>query len=123
MIDVISQRYGQGGPIQAILIPTDDLEDTAMQQYLDSRERENPDPNRREYTIWGHNCGTLICDALGQTKQSTMTNPYGTPESVLARLWLLHFFKSTRYSYDPDAGKGKRVKVTSRIFYGNEEEK
>jgi hypothetical protein len=120
LFDKISQLYGQGGAVEAVLIPTDDAEDVAMQQYLDSRERQNSEPNREPYTIWGHNCGTLICDALGRTNKSTLSNPLGVPFDVLDSLINLHFSNSITYSYDPSKKKGERV--TSRIRYDIPEE-
>ena len=122
MFDKISHAYGQDSPIQAILIPADDAEDLAMQQYLELRVRQNNDAKRQAYTTWGHHCGTLICDALARANKRTMTNPYGTPKQVLDRLVFLYLFNSTTYSYDPDKKKGQRVKVWSTIRFGEPED-
>lgn len=82
-----------------------------------SRVRENRNAKRRAYAIWGHNCGIFICDALSKTIKQSMTDLYGTPQQVLARLWLLHLLNSTTYSYNPSKKMGERAKVSSTIQF------
>jgi hypothetical protein len=76
-----------------------------MTQYLKDREAYNNDPGHENYSIWGHNCGTLICDTLnGRTQYSVPSNPFGTPGY---EFFLLNQTFTNTYTYTPPKGKQK----------------
>ena len=85
-----------------------------MEAYLEGRQRQNSDPNREKYSLWfGHNCGTLICHALGAAGRPAPGLTYGphNPSSVFDQLRWLSFW-TQQFSYTP-----AKEDVKSRICY------
>lgn len=65
LLQTLSDSSGKHGAVEAAVIDTSEIEDTIMEAYLEARQAQNSDPNRQHYSLFGgHNCGTLVCDAL-----------------------------------------------------------
>ena len=75
-----------------------------MKDYADSKMTENKDPDRKEYTLTGNNCGTFAADVLKQDPDVK----YKAPITIIARPngmvkdWQSNFEKIT---YNPDKKK------------------
>ena len=84
LLSTLYETAGKHGEVDAVVVNISDSEDQAIEAYLEQSERANSDPNRQHYSIsQGHNCGTLICDALGAAGSRSPT-PYSfsTPGGI-----------------------------------------
>ena len=114
LLQTLSDAAGKSGPVDALVLDTTEIEDQVMEAYLESRQRQNSDPNRQKYSLWrGHHCGTLICDALAAAGRPTpgLTYPPHTPGSIFDQLRWLSFWLQ-QFTYSPS-----KEDVKSRICY------
>ena len=75
-----------------------------MEAYLQAREAENSDPNRRHYNLTGgHNCGTLICDALSFAGRPAPAGEFRTPGVIFGYFGQLqkYFSVTQKFTYTP----------------------
>ena len=80
LLKTLSDSSGKHGAVEAAVFDTNGEEDALMEAYLHAREAENSDPNRRHYSLTGgHNCGTLICDALSFAGRPAPADEFRTP--------------------------------------------
>ena len=101
------------------MFQTADIEDMVMEAYLRARQRENADPKRKRYSLFGgYNCGTLICEAFDSAGRAAPAYRSGyTPSDIFGQL-RLYFGPSQQFRFTP-----KKEKVTSRICFSDEEGK
>ena len=103
----ISDKAGQKGKIEGAYVKSDKFD--KIKDYADSKMTKNKDPDRKEYTLTGNNCGTFAADVLKQDPDVK----YKAPITIIARPkgmvkdWQSNFEKIT---YDPDK-KGKQIRV------------
>jgi hypothetical protein len=116
LLSTLSGASGKHGEVDAVVLNTNDSEDAAMEAYLEQREQENSDPNRQHYSIsQGHNCGTLICDALGAAgRRSPTPYSFATPGGIFGEFlaWPQLYGAKQTFVYAP-----KKEKVSSKICY------
>ncbi len=77
LLQTLSTASGKGGEVDALVYQTADIEDMVMEAYLEARQRQNDDPSRQKYSLFGgHNCGTLICDAFDAAGHPSTPLPF-----------------------------------------------
>jgi hypothetical protein len=116
LLTTLSQAAGKGGQVDALVFQTADIEDMVMEAYLEARQRENSDPNRKHYSLFGgHNCGTLICETFDAAGHPSPYFRSGyMPSDIFDQLrW--YFGPSQQFQYTP-----KKEKVTSKICFNDE---
>ena len=93
-----------------------------MEAYLEGRQAQNSDRNRRHYSLFGgYNCGTLACEALDAAgRRSPAARTMQTPSHVFSNFmaWPGQFGVTQMYIYAPP-----KEKVTSKICYQDEKGK
>jgi len=116
LLSTLSETAGKHGEVDVVVLNTNDSEDVAMEAYLEQRERQNSDPNRQHYSIsQGHNCGTLICDALGAAgRRSPTPYSFSTPGGIFGQFltWQQLYGVTQTFVYAP-----KKEDVSSKICY------
>ncbi|MBP7105557.1 MAG: RHS repeat-associated core domain-containing protein, partial [Fermentimonas sp.] len=98
----ISDKAGQKGKIEGAYVKSDKFD--KMKDYADSKMTENKDPDRKEYTLTGNNCGTFAADVLKQdpdVKDKAPITIIARPNGMV-KDWQSNFEKIT---YDPDKKK------------------
>jgi len=121
LLQTLSTASGKGGEVDALVYQTADIEDMVMEAYLEARQRQNDDPNRQKYSLFGgHNCGTLICDAFDAAGHPSTPLPFiksgAMPGDVFDMLrWYTQW--SEQFTYTPAKPKEK---VKSKICYNTE---
>lgn len=119
LLSTLSEAAGKGGQVEALVFQTAGIEDMVMEAYLRARQRENTDPKRKHYSLFGgYNCGTLICEAFDSAGRPAPASRSGyTPSDIFGQL-RLYFEPSQEFRFTP-----KKEKVTSRICFSDEEGK
>ena len=104
---LVSEKAGHGGRIEAAEVPLTQDEFNKAKEVHEKKLAENNDPNREEYKLKGHNCGTASCDVVKESKENS-----GIPENVNPRpvQMIKDVIKAgaTRVGYDPKTDKATR---------------
>ena len=66
-------KVGQGGRIEGAYIESDKFKE--MNDYAQSKKAENDNPDRKEYSITGNNCGTFAGDVVKQDPNVKKQSP------------------------------------------------
>ena len=122
LLENLSGAAGKGGVVEAAVFDTNEIQDDAMEAYLEGRQAQNNDPNRQHYSLFGgHNCGTLMCEALDSAGRRSpaarmLQNPAGVFSNFMA--WPGQFGVTQIFVYAP-----AKEKVTSKICFENDKGK
>jgi len=116
LLQTLSDNAGKHGIVEAAVINTNEIEDMVTEAYLEARQNQNTDPTRKPYSLFGgHNCGTLMCDALDVAgRPSPQSRALQMPSMVFGNFLLMpnYFGVSQVFSFTPS-----KESVTSKICY------
>ncbi|WP_031495401.1 hypothetical protein [Bryobacter aggregatus] len=119
LLGTLSSAAGKNGVVEAAVFDTTELQDAAMEAYLQGRQVENNDKNRKHYSLFGgHNCGTLACEALDAAgRRSPAARTMQTPSNIFSNFmaWPGQYGVSQIFIYAPPTAK-----VTSKICFEGE---
>jgi RHS repeat-associated protein len=122
LLGTLSGAAGKGGVVEAAVFDTNEVQDAAMEAYLEARQAQNNDLNRKHYSLFGgHNCGTLVCEALDAAgRRSPAARSLQTPSGIFCNFmaWPGQFGVAQIFIYAPP-----KEKVTSKICYQDEKGK
>ncbi len=69
----ISEKAGQGGKIEGAYVESDKFEE--MKSYAESRQADNNNSDREEYSLTDNNCGTFATDVIKQDADAKKKAP------------------------------------------------
>ncbi|MCZ2076121.1 MAG: RHS repeat-associated core domain-containing protein, partial [Bryobacterales bacterium] len=119
LLGTLSSAAGKNGVVEATVFDTNEIQDAAMEAYLEGRQRQNSTSSRRHYRLFGgYNCGTLICEALDAAgRRSPAARTMQTPANIFSKFmaWPSLFGVSQTFVYVPP-----KEKVMSKICYQDE---
>jgi RHS repeat-associated protein len=122
LLQVLSDASGKHGGVEAAIFGTTEVQDMAMEAYLEARQAQNSDPTRQHYSLFGgHNCGTLICEALdaaGHRAPAARALQY--PSDLFGWFVSMPRYYGVRqtFTFTP-----QKEKITSRICYTDDKGK
>jgi hypothetical protein len=122
LLGTLSSAAGKNGVVEAAVFDTNEIQDAAMEAYLDERQRQNSSLSRRHYSLFGgYHCGTLICEALDAAgRRSPAARTMQTPANIFSNFmaWPGQFGVTQIFVYAPP-----KEKVTSKICYQDDKGK
>jgi RHS repeat-associated protein len=122
LLGKLSTAAGKNGIVEAAVFDTTEVQDAAMEAYLEKRQAQNSDPTRKHYSLFGgHNCGTLACEALDAAgHRSPAARTLQSPASIFSNFmaWPGQYGVTQIFIYAPPTEK-----ITSKICYENDKGK
>jgi hypothetical protein len=119
LLQTLSESSGKHGSVEAVVFGTTESQDILMKAYLNARQAQNSDPNRQHYSLLGgHNCSTLICEALDAAgHRAPAARALQLPANLFGYFMTMpdYFGVIQRFSFTP-----QKENVTSAICYGVE---
>jgi RHS repeat-associated protein len=117
LLQVLSQT-NQKGPVEALYFDEDDAMDAALLKELQRRMDENGDPNRDEYSLRNHNCGTLFCETMNAAGNHMPSAPwFSSPKSLFDFYSLYYPWWNYAYFYFNNRGFMKTNKLREVVTH------
>ena len=119
LMQVLSKKFGQGGKVEGAYVKNDETK--KMNDYTDSRIKQNDDPNRKEYSLFSNSCATYQRDVLEAGGVDTPSKVDPRPNSYIGEL---QSSNSSTIEYTPGkGGKPDEMKVEDKRFDEKKKEK
>jgi hypothetical protein len=117
LLQTLSDAAGKHGSVEAAVFDTTEVQDAAMEAYLEGRQDQDSDPNRQHYSLFrGHNCSTLICDALHAAGRRAPATAGQLPANLFGYFLTMQGYFGVTQTFTFE-------KVTSKICYADDKGK